>query len=273
MNDKVRRALRDVTPPIVSRMAARQRGGVTRLVDGFATWPAAVAAAGTYSEESILERVRTATDDVRAGKAAFERDGVLFDSIEYRWPVVAGLMWQAARDHGSLRVLDFGGSLGSTFRQYQALVRDLDVRWAVVEQPSFVNAGRAYSDDVLSFHESIEQANAEIAPNVVLLSSVLQYLPDPHEVLASLAATSASIVIIDRTPLSSSPLDIPVVQVVPESIYRASYPAWVLSRSRLLSSLEGWRLLDEFAGIEPAMTVAHGTPVSWSGLLLERKRP
>lgn len=265
-----RRILRDLTPPAIARAVAGRSSGLTTLVDGFANWDEAVARAGTYSEASILDRVRTATDAVIAGNAAFERDGVLFPSLEYRWPVVAALMWQAARDHGRLRVLDFGGSLGSTFRQYQSLLGTLDVRWGVVEQPAFVEAGAPYTSQILTFHDSIEACVDTIQPNVVLLSSVLQYLPDPHRVLRRLGTLDAGTLVIDRTPMVDGTDDQAIVQVVPATIYEASYPAWLLTRDRLMADLPGWRLVDEFPGIEPAMATSSGRDVVWHGMTFSR---
>ena len=44
---------------------------------------------------------------VKNGVAAFERDSVLFDEIEYSWPVTAELMHGAARSGGRVHVVDF----------------------------------------------------------------------------------------------------------------------------------------------------------------------
>jgi mono/diheme cytochrome c family protein len=42
---------------------------------------------------------------VLAGEAAFERDSVCFEEPEYRWPLLASLMWIAARSNGELSVV------------------------------------------------------------------------------------------------------------------------------------------------------------------------
>ena len=67
--------------------------------------------------QDILDKVLAATLKVKQGQAVFERDSVLFDEIEYSWPLLAGLMWAAASNGGKLNVLDFGGALGSSYYQ------------------------------------------------------------------------------------------------------------------------------------------------------------
>jgi putative methyltransferase (TIGR04325 family) len=271
MTSAPRRALHDLTPPIVSRAFARRSRHATRFVDGYQSWDEATAAATGYSHDAILSQVERATRTVVAGQAAFERDGVTFDEVEYRWPVAAALLWQAARSHGALSVLDFGGSLGSTYRQYSRLLADLDVRWGVVEQPSFVAAGRQFEDGRLSFHDDVEPCARSLRPNVGLFSSVLQYLPDPHGVVDAVAATGVEVLVIDRTPMTETTHDIPAVQVVPESIYAASYPSWLLSRERLVRRLSDWEVVDTFPGIEADLQTQGGTSVRWLGMTLVRR--
>ena len=43
---------------------------------------------------------------VKKGEAVYERDSMIFDQIEYSWPVLFGLMWAAAQNSGYLKVLD-----------------------------------------------------------------------------------------------------------------------------------------------------------------------
>ena len=68
----------------------------------------------SYAAINILERVANSIQKVRRGEAAFERDGVAFPREDYRFPLLATLMYVVARER-RLTVLDFGGSLGSSF--------------------------------------------------------------------------------------------------------------------------------------------------------------
>jgi len=271
MTSRARQVARDLAPPILTRALGRQSRGLTRFLDGYASWDAASAVAWGYDDTAILAQVERATDDVIAGRAAFERDGIIFDEIQYRWPVAAALFRQAAIDHGSLKVLDFGGSLGSTYRQYSPILGSIDTRWGVVEQPNFVAAGRRFETQVLRFHESVADCVLSLAPNVGLLSSVLQYLPSPFEVLDEIAQSGARTIIIDRTPMTELDHDIPAVQIVPPTIYEASYPTWLFSRERLARRLVDWHVIDTFPGIEPDLTTPAGVSVSWLGMILAKR--
>jgi putative methyltransferase (TIGR04325 family) len=209
---------------------------------------------------------------VKRGEAAFERDSVVFDRLEYAWPVTAGLMWAAASSGGRLHVLDFGGALGSSYFQNRALLATLpDTLWNVVEQAHYVAAGRRHVEDgCLRFHETIDGAVAASAPNVILLSSVLQYLQAPFETLAALADTPASYLIIDRTPFTNAARDALVIQRVPPEIYAASYPMWVLSEDTFLRrACKRWQLVAQYQSPEGEVRAGNGRAV-FQGMLFSR---
>lgn len=225
-------------PPAMHRWVRRLRGRGIRFEGEFATWEEACAHSTGYDAENILAKVLAATLQVKQGTAAFERDSVLFGEIEYAWPVVAGLLGVAARNGGRLSVLDFGGSLGSSYFQNRGLLKTLPtVQWNVVEQPHYVKVGQTYiQDEQLRFYPSIHECLTENKVNVILLSSVLQYLPDPGNVFLSLLDVGADAVILDRTIINHSISDRIYVQRVPSSICTASYPCRSLSESRLLTA-------------------------------------
>jgi len=263
-----RRIARNWLPPAVVRKFAGNGSGALTFTDGFDTWERARASADGYDAPSILRQVVAATDRASAGEVAFERDGITFDQPETRWPVAAALLLAANRNGGRLRVLDFGGSMGSVYWQHRRLLKDIDVNWGVVEQQDFIREGARFANSELSFNSSIEEFLSAGEPDLILLSSVLQYLSAPHEILETLSAAGATYLLIDRTPVSALNRDIATVQRVPEQIYKASYPAWILSGSQLLESLsDRWTLIEDFPGIEPDMTTSTGVPFKWRGYL------
>lgn len=257
-------------PPAVSSWARNRFGYSIKFDDSHRTWALAEQHSSGYDKDNIIQQVSGSTAAVLRGEAIFERDGVMFSQPEYRWPVVAGLLSVAARE-GSLRVLDFGGSLGSFFWQHRSLFQGINTTWGVVEQPGFVSAGKQLAQGEVTFFDSIESANTEISPNVVLLSSVLQYLPDPGIVLEDLLRTQANTIILDRTPMSDESENTVCIQVVPRHIYSASYPAWVLSRSWLFNNLSQWEIVAQFPGIEPESRTSSGISFAWDGLIARRK--
>ena len=268
--------IRLAAPPAFIHAARRLRGfapPVTSDLSGdYRSWGEAMAASTGYATEVILETTRSAVLAVKDGEAAYERDSVLFDEVEYAWPLLAGLMWVAARCGGSLNVLDFGGSLGSTYFQNRAFLAALpEVRWNIVEQPRHVEAGKErFADEHLRFYPDIAGCLAETTPTVVLLSSVLQYLESPYAVLDQVLALPCDHVIIDRTPFWSGPADRLCVQTVAPSIYPASYPSWIFSRPRFQSRLNtAWRFIVTFDALD---RLVGPVDVAYEGAIIERRR-
>lgn len=259
-----------VVPTGVSDWAAQRSKYLTQFDDSGGTWEAAQAQSSGYNAGEILSRVKTSTQAVLRAEAAFERDGVEFAAPQYRWPVLAGLLEVASRD-GELKVLDFGGSLGSLYWQHRKFFTGIKVSWGVVEQPQFVAVGKDLDQSSIDFFSSVTEYLESVTPNVVLLSSVLQYLPNPEQTLHELLATPADTVILDRTPISTATSNTPCLQVVPQHIYAGSYPAWIFSETWLRNQLAGWEIVAEFDGIEPAGQTKNGIHFSWDGLIVRRK--
>jgi putative methyltransferase (TIGR04325 family) len=138
-----------------------------------------------------------------------------------------------------LHVVDFGGSLGSSYFQFLAFAPPLRrLEWSVVEQPHFVACGRRdFEDDVLKFYESVADGLRRRPAQVLLLSSVLTYLPEPYRFLAEFMSYGFESIIVDRTLFRDGDSDRLCIQKVPAHIYPASYPAWLFGRTKFLSTL------------------------------------
>jgi putative methyltransferase (TIGR04325 family) len=228
------------TPPVLALRRAWQRMFSPRWFQGsYESWSQARSASAGYDEASILERVRAAGRAVKTGRAAWDRDGVTFAEPAVHAPLLAVLGTIARERMGRLDLVDFGGGLGSTWRQHRPALADLAVHWCVVEQAHVVAAGREeFTGEGLSFEPTLAAAVARVSPSVVLFSSVLQYLEKPWEVLAEAVATSGvRHIIIDRLPLWSGKGDWLTVQRTPRDLGGGGYPAWVFSRTSILAPL------------------------------------
>lgn len=216
---------------------------------GFSSWAEAAARTSGYDAQAIFDKAVHAAGLVRDGQAAFERDTVTFAQRELAYPLFAWLMYVAQRD-GALRVLDFGGALGSLYYQHRFLLDELSgLKWGVVEQEHFVDAGRAgFETEALKFFTSPELCVEAIRPNFLLLSSVLQYIEKPYFLLDSLLAYRFPYVLVGRTMARRGMKEEIAVQNVPPSIYEASYPLWLLDADRLEAVFadNGYRVLDNF---------------------------
>ena len=269
----IRRKLRSVLPPLVVAELRRFSRGASQFSGDYRSWAEAQAAATGYDADLILQRVAAATRQVLAGHAAYERDSVLFAEPAHPYPVLAALLRTAALNQGRLNVIDYGGSLGSTYRQCRAFLGDLPaLRWCVVEQPHFAAAGsREFSTSELTFADSLAAVAWWGEPCLVLLSSVLQYLELPGQLLDDLARSQAMAIVIDRTPLSAAAQDRLCVQTVPRSIYSASYPCWILSRQALLErQSRHWSLVSEFSCDEGRFSTRDRFAFDFVGMIFER---
>src|SRR4051812_2697231 len=83
----------------------------------FRSWQDAEKKSVGYDAQEIVEKVTRSVLKVKNAKAVYERDSVLFDKIEYSWPLLSALLWIALKKNNELSVVDFGGSLGSSYFQ------------------------------------------------------------------------------------------------------------------------------------------------------------
>jgi putative methyltransferase (TIGR04325 family) len=206
-----------------------------------------------YDCPDILARVKEATIKLKAGEAVYERDSVLFDEVMHSWPLLAGLLRVASHNDGNLGVLDFGGSLGTSYYQNKNFLSTLQkIRWCVVEQPSFVDTGKkSFQDDVLTFYHDIRECDKNENINVVLLSGVLQYLENPHAMLDQIINLGIQNIIIDRTPfMINTNRDLLTVQAA----YPSSYPHWFFELSSFLKHFvdNNYYIVNEFNGFDKA---------------------
>jgi putative methyltransferase (TIGR04325 family) len=263
------------SPPVLMDWIHQIRGGEVRFEGDFSTWEEASVRCSRYDTQEILDRVLAATLKVKRGEAAFERDSVLFDQIDYAWPMLAGLMWAGACNGGRLNVLDFGGALGSSYFQNRKFLQSLsDVRWNVVEQSHYVEAGLLHiQDERLRFYRTLEECLTENQPNVILLSSVLQYIESPNNLVDKLSKVGAKCLVIDRTPFSVYEKDRLVNQRVPAAIYSASYPMWIFSLSMFEKLLAAnWSMVAVNLSPEGYVRTTEGFEFSFQGMLLAARQ-
>jgi putative methyltransferase (TIGR04325 family) len=235
-----------------------------RFIGKYYSWGEARIKTSGYESEAIFNKVKKAALKVKQGDAACERDSIVFHEPQYVWPTLSCLMHVAASNQGELNVLDFGGSLGSSYFLNKKFLNGLSVEWSVIEQPHFVEFGEdEISDDVLKFYADIEHCYSERKPNCILLSSVLQYLENPYQWLEKFASLDVAFILIDRMPFSKTSNEFIQIQKIPESIYSASYPIHVLNEEKITKFMmkQGFELIESFdsdSGMETKNFYFHG---------------
>ena len=126
---------------------------------------------------------------------------------------------------------------------------------------------REFQDDVLKFYETIDDCLADGAVDVVLCSSVLQYLEQPYAVLEQFVTCGSPYLLIDRTAFIDGKRDRLMVQHAHFDHYDICLPAWFFSREALVSRLEhaGYSVKIEFACDDMANIES-----DFTGLLFQR---
>jgi putative methyltransferase (TIGR04325 family) len=260
---------KDIVPPIaldIYRSLSRKTG----FFGNFRTWDEARKASGGYDSDVILEKVKDALFKVKKGEAIYERDSVLFDKIQYSWPLLAGLLWVASREDNRLNLIDFGGSLGSSYYQNKKFLAHLHVlKWNIIEQKKFVECGKRYFEgEHLKFYYHLDDCLQEQKSNTILLSSVIQYLEKPYQLLKEIIEKRLKYVLFDRTSFLYQGEDRITVQKVPPEIYRASYPAWFFNQKKFLDYFSSdYELIADFESNDRA-----NIPSVFKGYIFKLKR-
>lgn len=258
--------IKEFIPPIVLNTL---RPHATNVWFGdYHDWKSASKESTNYNSSHILDRVTESLLKVKNGEALFERDSVTFNKMEYEFPLLASLFYVTNRSK-NLNVLDFGGSLGSTYFQYKNIFNNLDVNWYVVEQEHFVDRGKkTFENSKLKFLKSIDEIDSPNDIDVVLIRNSLQYTQDPYGILQTILAKKIKYLLFDLVAFNAEPKDRLTIQKVPKQIYEASYPCWFLNESKFLEMVNHqyiniWEI--------PGQKIAN-IPSQHKGYLFERKK-
>ena len=159
--------LRDLTPPMLWRCVKalscppsnNARSLSIRYEGNYESWDDATRASTGYDAAVILQRTREALLKVKRKEAVYERDSVVFDKPQHAFPLLAGLLRASSASNGRLCVVDFGGSLGSSYFQCRNFLNPVcSLKWLIVDQPAQVACGREdFESNELRFYDSIEE--------------------------------------------------------------------------------------------------------------------
>ena len=196
------------------------------------SWPEAEACCGdAYQAPSVIERYqRQPTVDPNQAIGAYTiRQLAAFQHV-----------WLALGQPASLRILDFGGALGSHFHAIAAHFPWCRLQWVVCETTAVATAGSSGftfdkpNGSTLRFSDKAAEVFAN-GIDLVFASSSLQYLEHWPQMLQAFRA--APWLLLDRVPLIDHPTDLFCVQVVPASYFDARLPMVIFSASSWLSFL------------------------------------
>lgn len=157
-------------------------------------------------------------------------------TLESRHVQIVAALGVAIQQKETLRVLDVGGARGEYFEIVQNLFSGTKIDWTVLETPSLVPRTVSERRGNSQITWTSEQSTCIGPFDVVLLSSVLQYVEKPNELLQDMSRLTSKL-IINRLPLISGLQDEVAVQHLRMYGRRGSYPAWFFSESRFLEAV------------------------------------
>ena len=230
---------------------------------GYKSWKEAQKASRRFYTKDSVNIISRAAKRVFDGEAKYERDSVIFDKIHYSWPLLASLLFAAANCK-KLRVIDFGGSFGSTFQQNRRFLTQLSIKceWRIVEQKEFVEVGKKdFTNSYLSFYDTIKDATKD-GVDAVLFGGSICYVPNPYDYLKEAILTNSPYILFDRTTVTTAEHDRFFVQHVPPTIFEASFPMRNFNKSNLHEPFkEKYTLVEEW--ICDLQNDVHGTDMGF----------
>jgi len=261
--------IKSLIPPITLSIIQKIKNKKYGWQGNYSSWQEAQNDSTGYDSDKILQTVKNSLLKVKNGEAVYERDSVIFDEIQYSWPLLAGLMFCGAKSGGVLKVCDFGGSLGSTYYQNKKFLDKLDdVSWSVVEQSHFVDVGKKdFENDRLKFYHTVGECVKKEDANILVLSSVLQYIEKSYDLLDDCLKNNFDYILIDRTSFSKKNETI-TLQTVPPNIYEASYPCRFFDKVEFLEYFDnkGYDIVEKFNALDGA-----NDKYEFLGMILEKK--
>jgi putative methyltransferase (TIGR04325 family) len=246
MSIDIKAIIKKICPPLI--IGFFKRKSKFGFFGNYKKWQDAKIQVKGYDSPIILEKVKNSLLKVKQGLAVYERDSVIFDKKQYSWPILTALLWIASKNKNQLNVLDFGGSLGSSYFQNKDFLEHLDkLEWNIVEQNNFVKCGKEnFEDNLLKFYYTIGECLNKTKPQVFFASSVIQYLEEPYNFLKRLLDYGFEYIIFDRTTFLAN-TDRLTIQKVRPGVYNASYPAWFLNEKKFLEIFKAkYNLIADF---------------------------
>lgn len=262
-----------IVPPFIKSIIKRVIGKNNRFIGNYGSWKEALRNCNSYQSQDILEKVKQSTLKVLQGEVVYERDGVCFESIQYASDLNAAILL-AYVDKGvneRFSVLDFGGSLGTTERQFESFTNyQLDFVWRILEQKNFSDTGKLFFEtSKLKFYESGTYDCAAHGANITIISSVLEFIECPYEVLKKLSTSNSKYFVLDRTPVWGGKSDVLTVLKAARHI-GGSYPCWIFARENITSFFSEFELISEWSALGGKFEFSAGE-AEYIGMLWKQK--
>ena len=187
-----------------------------------------------YEDRELLNQIIDVNLAVKNGLIVQERDGVPLEKFENSISLnfhLLNFLQQSGADN--IRIVDFGGGLGTSFRQFVNFTK-FKPNWAIIEQQGLVEAGKEFfTDEYLTFHTGPKGLIAD----VLVFSAVIDFLEDPFDLVAQLISVlRPRLIVIDRSLFHEGNEDFYVVKKTAKHITGGKlYPVAFFSKQKMES--------------------------------------
>jgi putative methyltransferase (TIGR04325 family) len=197
-----------------------------KLKGNYSLWKDACKNSSGYDDNVIFNKAKKSFNNVINNKAKFERDTVLFYEDDPDLELI--YIIKKLYNKKNIRICDFGGSFASSYFQNISFLDKKKIEWNIVEQKKIVKyAKEKLKIKDLNFYYNIKNIlNKNI--DLIIFSSVIQYLEDPYVLLKEITKKKIKNIIISRTPFFQQK-EIIKIQYVPKHIYNSSYPVRIFN--------------------------------------------
>lgn len=268
--------IKELAPPILNTL--RWYSFKYGWKGNYKTFTAAKENCTGYDADSILKRIAYTTDKVRTGAAVYERDGILYDEIKINFNLLSVLLMVAGRNDNELTIIDFGGSLGTTYYQNIKYLSHLKkINWCIIEQENFAALGKkSFENEHVKFYNSLEECHIHHPkPDLILISSVLQYIQEPYALLEHILSFRIPNLMLDLVGYTDGDKDRITIQHVPPVFYgvSVSYPCTFFNRMNLESKFKKTycKIFDFIS--EPEKYYLEFKPFHYEGAFWELQEP
>ena len=220
----------------------------------FKSWKDADQECMGYDLANIPLRTLDSITKTINSNTSYERDGAIisYNNKECRPDGQDQLINYISKLGDDPKILDFGGSLGSTYFQIKNFIKKKSIEWHILEQPFYKNLGERYLQKFfpnIHFHDNLK-TNYKF--DLLCINGVLSYLEDPYCELKKMLSLGIPKVFIDRQQvIVDSESDRIVIQVVPPEIYSTIYVCTFLGEKKLNKTMEdhGYFLSNDFLAL------------------------
>ena len=198
-------ALRKYLPPILLELVHRARQ--MRVYVSF-TEALAQCDNGGYEQANLCNVVKKKTEILRDRYNPINPIVMSLEILRLYFALCV------AKNTTTLNVIDLGGACGIHYFSAKALFSDkVKLAWHVVETPGMVAVAKSLETDELKFYSDINSAKSGMDQiDIIFVSSVLSYVPEPYNMLIELLDVGANHVFLTRQPLTHFDKDIFQIQ-------------------------------------------------------------